>query len=379
MLLIISFSIISMLFLINLFYEKKISKILGIVIFISLLLVTLMLLSAAIYGNVNDFTITKYLTVILRSVPMVILASFLIKKKKNWHVKRLIFINVVITVSLTKFLYENKSSLFLGYTLNFGGVNYNELAYICALNIALSYLLIYNLYISPNAKKIQYLFFFTNLALSYAVLFFSGGRGAMMLSIFFFLIFLLNIFIRKQINVKKTSLTFGFIFIFLLSIYFIISNNEPLQEGFLRGFSFLNFSGNSVIKWENTSGRLSIYEDSLRLIVDKPILGYGIGSVFLIHPSAAFSHNLFLDILIDGGVFFLFLCVTLFIIIFVSSIRHLHKFEYYFAFNLFLFSFINLLSGSNYLIEPILFFSITYIVLLKQESVVNIKERRNLY
>ncbi|MGF3105749.1 O-antigen ligase family protein [Rossellomorea sp. DUT-2] len=365
---ILTFVIIILLFLRDIIIKKTISKKLVMIILIAFILVSSILLSISIYGNVDSFAKTKYLTVVIRAVPMIFLASILVNKPKSWQLGKLKLINILISISLLKYLYLNKSSFFLAHTLNFGGVNYNDFSYIAALNIALSYVLLFDLYVNNTTRKAQQsILVLTSIVISYTALFFSGGRGAMVLSIVFLFLFIFNVVKQTKINIKKASKLVFIVSLLLVSVTFIVLNNETLKDGIFRGFSFLNFSGGGLIDWENTSGRLFIYRDSLELIQNSPFWGHGIGSVYLIHPSAHFSHNLFLDLFIDGGVFLIFFSIILIIYVLKKSIKNSCDIKYYFSLSLFLFSFINLLSGSNYLIEPILWFSLTYILLLNNK------------
>ncbi|MBP3953153.1 O-antigen ligase family protein [Bacillus suaedae] len=373
----LTFFIIAIVFLRDVLIKKTIPKKLVMIILIALIMISSILLTMSIHGNVDSFAETKYLTVVIRAFPMILLAYILTRKTINWQVKQVKLINILISLSLLKYLYLNKSSFFLAHTLNFGGVNYNDFSYISVLNIALSFVLLFDLYLKNSTRKVQQsILILTSLVISYTALFFSGGRGAMVLSIIFLVLFFFNVLKQTKVSVKKTSKLVLLTSLLLVSVSFIVLNNETLKDGIFRGFSFLDLSGGGLIDWENTSGRLVIYRDSLELIQNSPFWGHGIGSVYLIHPSAHFSHNLFLDLLIDGGVFLLLISILFIIFVFTKSIKNSCDFRYYFSFSLFLFSFVNLLSGSNYLIEPILWFSLTYILLLsnrQEREVITVK------
>lgn len=364
-----SLSFISLFYILFIFFreiilDKKMSKKMLWILLVSSIFSVSILISISIHGNLDDFARVKFSMLFIRSLPMILAAYVLVKKPYEWHLKRIKVINFIITLSLLKFLYFNKSSMFLAHTLNFGGVNYNDFGYISALNIAFSFILLFSIYtdeLSKNKKSIAY--YILSLIISFSALFFSGGRGALMLGLVFVIIFLVNILKKQSIDFIKIIKILSSILLLVISVILIVYSTPALRDGLVRGFSFLSVNNGGIIDWENTSGRLDIYKDSLNLISYSPFIGYGIGSVYLLHPSAHFSHNIFLDLMVDGGVVFTGFCGVFLLYMIINSIKKSTDLNIYFSFCLFLFSFINLLSGSNYLIEPIFWFSISYIFL----------------
>ena len=369
----ISFLIVVAVFIHDILKKKHLSrKLIGIIIVISLIFTSAFLTISLNSLSIDAYTKTNYLTIILRSIPAIFLAAILVSRKKEWHLKQLSLLAFLFSISFLKYLFFNISSMFLGQSLRFGGVNYNDFAYICTLNIAFCYLLIFEAILSRSKRKWQVIVYVTYLIISYTALFLSGGRGALMVSIILLFVFILLLMRKLKFDIKRISITFAAVLSLLFITSNIISNNEALQMGVERGFSFLDSSDSTgVINWDETSGRSDIYQQSLELINEQPFLGYGISSVFLIHPTSNFSHNIFLDILIDGGILYLSICLFILFYLIFKSIKNMEGFDYYFPLSLFIFSFVNLLSGSNYLIEPIFWFSIVYIFLLQKQEKLN--------
>lgn len=375
-----SFTTVLSFFAIVLYREKKVEKKMISIIFISAFIIVLMILSIAFYsGSSHDvFGKASTLKTILISFPSIFIAYILTKKTDMKFENQLLFINLLFTISFIKYLVININSNTPHFLINFGGVNYNDYGYIAALNITIGFFLLYiNI---KNNSKIKTLFLLSfNTIVSYLALIISGGRGAMILSIALLFLFLYVLIRYLSLNkrLKKTLYTL----ILLLLLFFIgsanITNNESIQKSFERSFGFIEKGqNNSIINWENTSGRKEIYHESWNLIKEKPLLGYGIGSVNYVNKRAIFSHNIFLDVFLEGGIFFLLGTIILFVIISIKSLKRIMIPKYYLLYSLFIYTFINLLSGTNYLIEPLFWFSITGILLLnenKKEKFINEK------
>ncbi|WP_181397630.1 O-antigen ligase family protein [Gracilibacillus dipsosauri] len=338
------------------------------IILFSITIAVLLCTSYLIYPDKDTFVKTNILIAIFKTVPS-ILVAYIITKTKKVNIYNAIFaINIFMTISLLKYLLLNASGILVNLSINFGGVNYNDYSYISALNIALGFYLIY--YQMANSKSLRLVFLtITTLMISYLSVILSGGRGALLVSIILLIVFLLTIFKKYSVNFnlkKLLVISITFIGVSIIGSLFL-NNNDSIIQGLQRGFSFLN-GDDGLIDWDNTSGRLNIYKHSWQLITERPILGYGIGAVFFIHPVARFSHNIFLDILLDGGIIFLLISLLIIISVSTKALKRVLKPNYYLFFNLFLFSFLNLLTGSNYFLEPIFWFSITAIFLLNDDK-----------
>lgn len=134
-----------------------------------------------------------------------------------------------------------------------------------------------------------------------------GGRGALVLA-FGFIVFSL-IFMKKKSNVIENWKFY--LMIFFLAIGGVVFMGNPVFSlGMNRAIEFIgpNFS----VNWEGTSGRDFVYNNAISFIEKRPMLGYGIFGYgrYLDYP-----HNLFLELLLGGGVILLLSAISFLIYI----------------------------------------------------------------
>lgn len=134
-------------------------------------------------------------------------------------------------------------------------------------------------------------------------LFAGGGRGAFIqLTILVIYILLIN---RSQLKVTKTFL---FNIIIIVTILYIIINWLPTIPQFYSGYNRITsfFSPKGI----NTDvNRISLYTSAFNSFVESPIIGHGLyASSYVI---GFHSHNVFLDILVDGGLILLSIVLTI--------------------------------------------------------------------
>lgn len=356
-------SIIILALTIKYLFNKRVSKLYFGVLIVMIFYLFGIAYSISSYNLVSSIAEVSYLTFLSRTIPMVMIVPIMMNKDKRWHLKYIGYIYYFIGLSLLKFLIQNIGTNFVWLTINFGGVNYNDFAYICVMNILFGFILLFNKQSYYNLYKFRTSLRFFVLIISYSALFLSAGRGAILASIVILVFFLNKVRLKHKLNYGKIIKTSLVLLIALPTLYLIFSNNELMVRGVNRAFSFLDFgSGNGLINWENTSGRQRIYYDSLYLIKNKPILGYGIGSVFLIHPSAHFSHNIILDVLVDGGIIHLLLWILIIILIFLKAYKCKENFYIDYSLSIFVLIMFKLLMGSNYLVESLFWYSIVMIL-----------------
>lgn len=300
-----------------------------------------------------------FLNLILRSIPTVLIIPYLLNKPVDWHIQRIYLLNIFFGLSFIRFLPKILDSNFVYLLLNFGGVNYNDLSYISALNIVFSILILkfkdpkYN-----NKKKLT----LPILLLSIVILLISAGRGAI-ISIFIIGLYSILLKVNKIKLSPKSILKILVILLFLIPLFSKLSSLEFIAEGINRAFSFLNIDGaGGLIDWENTSGRQDIYAESLNIFSNSPLIGHGIGAFLVMNKSAVFSHNIFLDILIDGGLVYLVIWLILIFYCFYQGIRNNKSFFNTFGFYILLLFFLKLLSGSSYFIENLFWFGLSLIL-----------------
>lgn len=224
--------------------------------------------------------------------------------------------------------------------------------------ISIGLLLFYLRYSSVGvAMSIAKLIAFVLIALNIFILFFGGGKGAFVLAC---LLFLVNFYARLK---KK-------IFVLLLALFAGLIVGGSYLTNFisqsLGGKRILAlFFSNSVE--EISSGRNELYEKALSVARDRYFLGGGTGSV--INDVGFYSHNIFLDILLDWGFIALILSLCLVFIVCRKSLFMQNDKNIFFLFLVFLTQFILLLfSSSLYLNFGIWFSSIAILSYYKKGS-----------
>ena len=180
----------------------------------------------------------------------------------------------------------------------------------------------------------------------------AGGRGAFVLGCVFILYFSL-----KHISLAKLF-SYGIIAIVaLILINEILSNNEIFKMGFNRIFNF--FGNAEAIGTDNRWIRCAFLES--------PILGHGLGSVF--YEVGFYSHNIFTDMLCEGGVILMLIFIFL-LLKFIRASRALiaENYRNEIVVIIFLCSFIMSSFSGYYLSDTGIWLSLTYVLYKKSIS-----------
>lgn len=178
-----------------------------------------------------------------------------------------------------------------------------------------------------------------------------GGRGAFILCVI-----LLAYFGSKQMSWKKLIAVGIIIFAGFYIISLFLSENPVFQLGFNRIFNFFNNSEaiSHDLRWIRWHKALDSFYVS-------PIIGHGLGSVF--YEIGFYSHNIFTDILCEGGIILMGV-ISVVLFRFVKDSFYLIRFDsrYEIILLIFLCSFVMCLFSGYYLAETGVWLSITYIL-----------------
>lgn len=145
-------------------------------------------------------------------------------------------------------------------------------------------------------RKIWRYFFFILLPVQAIVCILGGGRGGALLLIIGFVV---TIFVFSRRRLSKT-LPWTLLAVAVLA-YFAIQF-EDSSEGFGRTFDYIGSGG---IDFSSDAARLEFRQASYKIIAESPIIGHGLWNG--IAYATFFAHNIFLDVLISGGVLYLLL------------------------------------------------------------------------
>ena len=189
--------------------------------------------------------------------------------------------------------------------------------------------------------------------------FFGGGRGA-------FITILVGSVVAFWINRKhfssKMIIKVGLLLVVAVGVIVIALGKlsdeflSLLSENFERITSLVD---NGSINTNASSGRDDIWKAAWKLIIDNPVLGYGLFS-FL--SKIIWPHNIFLEVLLQGGFFFLTIFLTILLLAF-NKYRIMIKLDktQIWLIPLMIHVFTQLLFSASYMFETYFWFSLTYI------------------
>lgn len=200
-----------------------------------------------------------------------------------------------------------------------------------------------------------------------------GGRGGVILM-------LINFFVCTYLLAKRNFINVILILVIsAIAIYLFISFASPslanlFDKGFERSFAFIGVGGNIDLQ-NGSSGRDFVYLKAIELIINSPFVGYGffqqydLCQKYLFQP---YSHNIIIEILLQGGVIFLIIIGSFLIIIF-KKLNILIKLggNHIFLIPISSYPFIQLLFSNTYLCSPLFWFSIIFV----SHSLSNTKHR----
>lgn len=222
-----------------------------------------------------------------------ILLTLLIAWRKKKDISLFVVFIVIIALTLISFLslFSGDSSTSAGFIRDSSGLIYQNVSYYSAHAFGLT------LFHISESKRLNPLSWFYKiicfilLVIQTSTCFLSGGRGGLVLLAVLLIANVLINFGKKSYKIVVPG-----------AIFVIVTRyTVPWLIGLLN----INIKGlNRIMKFLNSSiiddGRTSLYIKSLELFNENPIKGKGIGSVFFYMQG--YSHNLFIDILIETGI-----------------------------------------------------------------------------
>jgi len=329
-------------------------------LFLILLLASIVigfLMTKSIYSYVVDDFNATVLSFGVRSIPAFLIGIYIAKSDKiNDMSKWLQPFMLIFTIGIIKATINSWD----GNNINivFGGTNYQLLSYQAAYTIGMNIFLIFNRNnIKPFKIFSNKFFLILNVFLipiQLICLFIGGGRGAFVLLIVF-AIYAFNKNIELVKN-KKRKIIKSFLIIISFSLCLSIIFNLPMLKGGVSRLTNFFFNIDSL----GQDDRTYLYIDALNNFKTSPIWGHGIGSVF--YELRFYSHNIFTDLLVEGGI----LLFTLSLFILVIFTLKLKKLIYFNKSNeliliCFLCSFVMLLFSGHYLRDSGIWFSMGYV------------------
>lgn len=319
-----------------------------------LLCVTIILLFFAtrcFYVGINTRYISYFLSMGVRLIPAILTGIYMIAHDDVMEkVERaLVPFILLYTITLASVALTANMGANMAQTFNTDYLSYQSISYYSIFAFG------FNMYLLVRCGA-SYTRYGRHALIALAILqviitIMSGGRGAFVLGCVFTCYFAL-----KHITLGKLL---GYALIAAVALFVVnavLSSNEVFMMGFNRIFNF--FGSTEAIGTDNRWIRWHLAWDAF---VESPVIGHGLGSVF--YEVGFYSHNIFTDMLCEGGVVLALIFVVL-LVKFMHAVRRLIADDYRneIIVIVFLCSFVMSCFSGYYLSDTGIWLSITYVL-----------------
>lgn len=294
--------------LFKIFSKRKITKFFIYTLFITLLIFINILITSYRYSG--ELLSKNVLIYIIYLVPFQIFCGICVP---NFNIEVFIkqFKFVLLSIFLTGLIGILIPISQGNMIKNVNGFTYQSTSYFFAMGLTICLLKIVNGESFTMVRRLLYFLlsvYFIILSLN------SGGKGSVVV-----ICILIMLFMLLNANSFKRICTILLSIILSINLIVFMENKIPvLSSGIDRALSFISLDKTVIL--ENSSGRDKIYEVVIQMISEKPLLGWGFGSV-LFSTLETYPHNFFLEVLVDGGIFYLFMWLVIIIINLIFLIR----------------------------------------------------------
>ena len=172
-------------------------------------------------------------------------------------------------------------------------LNYQNGSYLCAY---ISNYIVFTFITDRNISRIKKIIYIAALIIVTFAMFAMGGKGGFVTYVFINLILVIYAMKKSGVSATKIFRNIAISVVAVLALYLVISRASNFSLGGSYGFSRIQ----ALLSTRNDSGRANIYRKAIELISQRPILGYGIGSVFGLLGTHA--HNLIINCLLEMGI-----------------------------------------------------------------------------
>lgn len=282
-------------FLTMLFYAKRYIYVKNIyVIMFFFVFIFLFVMTKANFIESNSFFNSEFLAFVSVWICIILITiNISFCKKTDISSKLILGFDFIITLVTLLALLFNDSKTGGGLFLDSSGFIYQNISYYAAYGLSFTIFLINEHSLKRDTRYNWMLYIIIILQIFIALI--SGGRGGVLLSAT-----LLIYWIFIQSNKKK-------IFKIVIMIFILFTLLIAITPIFIDKFDIdikglerlLNVFDSNVDV--SDIGRIRLYKDALRLFLENPINGNGLGSVF--YYLGTYSHNMFIDILMELGIF----------------------------------------------------------------------------
>ena len=268
----------------------------------------------AIFSFNLDNSLAELNTILGCFIFSFVLVCFIIKQYKYIFLFYVLYILKFIAYCY-RALMSNELDIFR--RINVEDINANMYGYYGFMAIISSFFLWQHLprvvKLNKRIKSILFLIFIFIIVLSLTFNFYSASRAGISISILTSILLLFSHFS----SFSKKSI-FQFILLLIFSFSLIYQQEQLIQDSIMQDrFRSTNFLEDS---------RYSIFLDAYTVGLSNIIMGIGPGNFALISEDQKFSHNTFLEILVNNGIFGLFLFLAILKNYFTQSIK-LYRFN----------------------------------------------------
>ena len=346
------------------------------IIMIGLLSVTLYFTTSLLYTYENKLYKSRFSYYVILCVIPLILGCIDAYKYKIKDMSKYIPIFVIIFTigSFLATFYSSGSTKWGGYVEDNSGFNYQLCSYAAAYSFGLITFYILNVenisgFKTLSKNYVKYLLIGMGI-INWIIILISGGKGGFVTGMvyIFYSLYQIKDKIKFNMNTLIKSFVYGILIIMVAYSILLYSNNSSISvSGFDRIIDF--------IQTGNTTGRERHYIEAEQSIKKSPIIGHGIGSVY--YEAPPYTHNFFLDILVETGIIGLICWIVLlyillkkmYMFISINKVNHLIMI-------LFLGGFIKSMFSGYYLSHSSIMWTIGYVFSLRGNKKIFIKEKR---
>lgn len=303
------------------------------------------------YDEVNNRYTSYFLSMGVRFIPAVLTGMYMLSHDdimKKVEYALLPFI-LLYTITLASVAFTANIGVNIAQTFNTDFLNYQSISYYSIFAFSFNMYLIVQC--SNSYTRYRRYILIALAILQVIITIMAGGRGAFVLGCVFTLYFALkHITFSKLISYILIGLAV------LLTINAILSDNEIFKMGFERIFNF--FGNTEAIGTDNRWIRWNL---AWNAFTKSPVFGHGLGSVF--YEVGFYSHNIFTDMLCEGGVvLFLIFIFVLMKFIRASQILITEDYRNEIIVIVFLCSFVMNSFSGYYLSDTGIWLSLTYVL-----------------
>ncbi|MGP6140225.1 O-antigen ligase family protein [Jeotgalibaca sp. A127] len=331
------------------------------------IILTINFFLTTIRGKSSDLAIRYYFLFLVFVTPAIITGVYTTFNRKLKPLDK--YSNILMLIFGFSVFVSAFSSLSEGTSFtSLGGATYQTASYLGGFSYGLN---LYSIFEQDNSVKFSYqktniyrIFSFILLPLQIIAILITGGRGGMVLVLLYSLYFLYELFHSGKIEVLvKYTILIGLLLLLLFSIIPSLLTIDSFNSSFQRTFSYISSTG---IDFSQTSNRDLAYGESLRLIRQSPVIGFGYFGMWKI---TGYPHNIFLEILQQGGIIYLtiFMIVSLMLLV---KIKKMIKFDNSnkLIIVVALYPITMLLFSGTYQINSIFWFVVSYVISYKIET-----------